>query len=61
MPCLLMLGDRDKMVSLAETVEVYNLLASSQFAILPKTSHPIEQVDVHDIFYYAVKFIGTNL
>ena len=60
-PVLLMLGDRDKMVSLAETVEVYNLLASSQLAVLPKTSHPIEQVDVHDIFYYAKKFIRTNL
>ena len=60
-PVLLMLGDRDKMVSLAETVEVYNLLASSQLAVLPKTSHPIEQVDVHDIVYYAKKFIPTNL
>ena len=35
-PVLLMLGDRDKMVSLAETVEMYNLLASSQLAVLPK-------------------------
>lgn len=58
---MLMLGDRDKMVTLVETVEVYKLLPTSQLAILPKTNHPIEQVDVDDIFYYAKKFWSTNL
>jgi pimeloyl-ACP methyl ester carboxylesterase len=42
---LLMLGDRDKMVTLDETVEVYKNLPNAQLAILPDTAHSIEMVD----------------
>jgi pimeloyl-ACP methyl ester carboxylesterase len=42
---LLMLGDRDKMVTLDETVEVYKNLPKAQLAILPNTSHPIEMAN----------------
>jgi len=45
MPALLLLGDRDKMVTLDETLAVYKALPQSQLGILPGTSHPIEQVD----------------
>ena len=44
-PALLMLGDRDKMVTLDETVEVYKNLPQAQLAILPNTAHPIEMVN----------------
>ncbi len=44
-PILLMLGDRDKMVTLDETVQVYKNLPLAQLAILPNTAHPIEMVD----------------
>jgi pimeloyl-ACP methyl ester carboxylesterase len=44
-PVLLMLGDRDKMVTLDETVEVYKNLPEAQLAILPKTAHPIEMIN----------------
>jgi len=44
-PVLLMLGDRDKMVTLDETVEVYKIMPQAQLAVLPKTAHPIEMVD----------------
>ena len=44
-PALLMLGDRDKMVTLAETIEVYKNLPQAQLAILPNTAHPIEMVN----------------
>jgi pimeloyl-ACP methyl ester carboxylesterase len=44
-PCLIMLGDRDKMVTLEETVTVYKSLADAQMAVLPGTPHPVEQVD----------------
>ena len=40
-----MLGDRDKMVTLDETVEVYKNLPQAQLAILPNTPHPIEKVN----------------
>ena len=44
-PVLLMLGDRDKMVTLNETLEVYNNLPQAQLAVLPNTQHPIEMVN----------------
>ena len=44
-PALLMLGDRDKMVTLDETIEVYKNLPQAQLAILPNTAHPIEIVN----------------
>lgn len=43
-PCLLMLGDRDKMVTLEETVAVYRQLPHGQLAVLPNTPHPLEGV-----------------
>jgi len=43
-PVLLLLGDRDKMVSLDETLETYKALPNAQWGILPATAHPIEQV-----------------
>lgn len=44
---LLLLGDRDKMVTLYETVEVYKNLPQAQLAVLPNTAHPIEMVNAH--------------
>ncbi len=44
-PCLIMLGDRDKMVSLGETVTTYKALPNGSLCILPATPHPIEQID----------------
>lgn len=43
-PCLVMLGDRDKMVTLEETVAVYQQLSKGQLAVLPNTPHPLEGV-----------------
>lgn len=43
-PCLIMLGDRDKMVTLEETVAVYQQLPQGQLAVLPNTPHPLEGV-----------------
>lgn len=44
-PVLLLLGDRDKMVSLEETLAVFKSLPNAQLGVLPGTPHPIEQVD----------------
>lgn len=43
-PCLLLLGDRDKMVTLDETLAVYHALPDAQLSVLPATPHPIEEV-----------------
>lgn len=57
-PCLLLLGDRDKMVSLEETVDVYKCLPNAQMAVLPGTAHPIEQVDISLLDFFARRFFG---
>lgn len=44
-PCLLLLGDRDKMVTLEETVAVYKALPDARLGVLPGTGHAVEGVD----------------
>ncbi|MFM6925182.1 MAG: alpha/beta fold hydrolase [Ferruginibacter sp.] len=48
-PVLLMIGDRDKMVTLDETIEVFESLPRAQLAVLPNTPHPIEMVNTSRI------------
>jgi pimeloyl-ACP methyl ester carboxylesterase len=57
-PCLLLLGDRDKMVTLEETRAVYQQLPQAQLGILPGTPHPLEQVDVALLGFMLHRFIG---
>ncbi|CAN5837265.1 hypothetical protein BH10BAC2_BH10BAC2_34350 [soil metagenome] len=54
-PTLLMLGDRDKMVTLDETVAVYKNLLNAQMAVLPNTAHLLEQVNI-DLLSYMIKY-----
>ncbi|MBS1552331.1 MAG: alpha/beta hydrolase [Bacteroidetes bacterium] len=43
---LVSVGDRDKMVSIEETVDVYRKLRNGSLYILPDTPHPIEKINV---------------
>lgn len=54
-PSLLMLGDRDKMVTLEETVAVYRRLPRGQLAVLPNTPHPLEAVAVDRLAWMIQK------
>ena len=56
-PALLLLGDRDKMVTLNETVEVFKALPNAQMEILPNTQHPIEQVDMELLDFMIARFL----
>jgi pimeloyl-ACP methyl ester carboxylesterase len=56
-PVLILLGDRDKMVSLDETVNVYKSLPNAQMGILPRTPHPIEQVDIDVLSFCITHFL----
>lgn len=56
-PCLLLLGDRDKMVTLDETVNVYKQLPAGQFGVLPGTAHALEQVDTRQLSHLIKKFL----
>ncbi len=44
--CLLLLGEKDKMVTLEETRDVQHLIRGAKLQVLPQTAHPVEQVDV---------------
>lgn len=56
-PSLVLLGDRDKMVTLDETVAVYKALPNAQMGVLPNTPHPIEQVNVDVLAYFIRRFM----
>lgn len=55
-PSLLLLGDRDKMVTLEETLAVYKSLPNAQMGMLPATAHPLEQIDVALLAYHIRRF-----
>jgi pimeloyl-ACP methyl ester carboxylesterase len=56
-PSLIMIGDRDKMVTLEETVSVYKHLPAAELAVLPATPHPIEQVDTGLLSMHMHRFL----
>ena len=51
-----MLGDRDKMITLEETLQVYHHLPNAQFSVLPATPHPIEKANVQLLAYLIRNF-----
>jgi pimeloyl-ACP methyl ester carboxylesterase len=57
-PSLLLLGDRHKMVTLEETVEVYKALPAGQMGMLPGTPHAMEQVNIPVLEYLIKRFIS---
>ena len=58
-PTLVMLGDRDKMVTLDETVSAYRALPNAQLCVLPNTPHPIEQVDARQVVQIIERFLAS--
>ncbi len=45
-PCLVLLGDKDKMVTREETIAVQEALPDGIYKLLPDTTHPIEQTNM---------------
>ncbi|RYY48002.1 MAG: alpha/beta fold hydrolase [Chitinophagaceae bacterium] len=58
-PCLLLLGDRDKMITLSETTDVYHALPNAAMAVLPYTAHPIEKIDIELLKFFIDRFIAS--
>lgn len=56
-PSLILLGDRDKMITLEETINVYKTLPNAQMGMLPNTHHPIEQVNIEALLLYIRQFM----
>lgn len=57
-PAMLLLGDRDKMVTLDETLAVYKALPNARMGMLPNTPHPVEHVDVALLSFMVGSFLG---
>jgi hypothetical protein len=57
---LIGIGDRDKMVSLEETVEVYKQLPAGFMYMLPATKHPVETADISLLSKLIEDFIATG-
>lgn len=49
-PCLLIIGDRDKMISIEETTAIYRSLPNAQLAVLPNTPHLMEKVNIQLLY-----------
>lgn len=56
-PVLLLLGDRDKMVTVEETMAVYRQLPQAGWGMLPFTGHPLEQVPVEELVFRVEQFL----
>ena len=54
----LMLGDRDKMVRLDETVETFKMLPNAELAVLPGTPHPLEAADTALLAAHIVSMLS---
>ncbi|OMP77525.1 alpha/beta fold hydrolase [[Flexibacter] sp. ATCC 35208] len=50
-PTLILLGDRDRMVSFEETLQTYKLLPDAGLGVLPHTQHPAELVNAQLLAY----------
>jgi pimeloyl-ACP methyl ester carboxylesterase len=54
---LIGIGDRDKMVTIEESVLAYRRLKKGKFSVLPGTPHPLEQADTSRIAFEMNEFI----
>lgn len=57
-PVQLSVGDRDKMVSLEETIHVYRKIKKGLLLVMPNTPHPYEQVDMVRLAYKLKMFFS---
>lgn len=57
---LIGIGDKDTMVTLEETINVYRKLKNSNLIVLPNTQHPIEKVNIKRLTEEVVLFFNTN-
>lgn len=56
-PVRIGLGDKDKMVSMEESWNVYRLLKHGSFYMLPDTKHPLESVNAERLAFEIRSFI----
>ncbi|KXK44329.1 MAG: hypothetical protein UZ05_CHB002002655 [Chlorobi bacterium OLB5] len=52
------IGDSDKMVTLEETITAFRSLPNAGLTVLPRTPHPLEQVDLNRLLIEFNGFFG---
>lgn len=57
---LMCVGDRDKMVSIEETIHVYRQLKNASFCTMPSTPHPVEQLNLNFIAPLTRNYFSNN-
>ncbi|MEO6904286.1 MAG: alpha/beta hydrolase [Bacteroidia bacterium] len=60
-PNLIMIGDKDSMVSLEESMEVYRHLKNANLAVLSNTIHPIEKVNTERLALEIKLFLNIPI
>lgn len=58
---MISVGDRDNMVTIEETIDVYRKLKNGSLLILPDTPHPIEKISTERLAYEIKLFFKNNL
>ncbi len=59
-PVTVSVGDRDNMVSIAETQTAFQHLSKGRLLVLPNTPHPLERVKVNRIYFELNSFLEQN-
>jgi pimeloyl-ACP methyl ester carboxylesterase len=59
-PLRIGLGDRDKMVSLEETIEIFRSAKNASLMVMAKTPHPFEKVDITRLAYKIKTFAAKT-
>jgi esterase/lipase len=54
------IGDMDSMVTLEETIDVYQQLPKANLIVFPNTQHPIEKVDIGKLKNEIVRFFAAT-
>lgn len=55
-PCLILTGDRDKTVSIGESLAVYKQLNDAQLGVIPLSAHAIDKTDIDLLAYMIFRF-----
>jgi len=59
-PVRLSIGDRDQMVTLEETIQVYRQIKNASFQIFPETPHPIEKMNLNQLVMALNQFTSAK-
>lgn len=59
-PVMISIGDKDAMVTLEETVDVYRQLPDAHLFVLPYTQHPVEKVDMERLKNELLLFFNRH-